>query len=105
MFSPVPTAVPPIGSSTTSRKVARIASSLMRIWSAWPENSWPSVSGVASWRWVRPIFTMSSNARAFDSRVARSRARAGSSRSVVSTATAMWIALGKTSLVDCERLT
>ena len=48
---------------------------------------------------------IASNACAFASRVARSRARAGSSRSLTSTATAMWIALGKTSLVDCERLT
>ena len=48
---------------------------------------------------------MSSNASAFDSRVARNRASAGSSRSLISTATATWIALGKTSLVDWERLT
>ena len=60
---------------------------------------------MASWRWVRPILTMPSNARAFASRVARSRASAGSSRSLTSTATATWMAVGKTSLVDCERLT
>ena len=30
-----------------------------------PENSWPTVSGVASCRWVRPILTMPANSRGF----------------------------------------
>ena len=37
-----------------------------------PEISWPSVSGVASCRCVRPILTMSANARALRASVARS---------------------------------
>ena len=42
-------------------RVARSRSAPCSICAAYPANSWPSVTGVASIRWVRPAFTTSAN--------------------------------------------
>lgn len=100
---PVPTAVPPM---------PRICSSAERFWmkisdllmaSAKDSNSWPREIGTASWVWVRPtlivlrcFFAMS--LREFSSFVMAWR-RAGSERR-----TAILVAVGMTSLVDCPML-
>ena len=59
-----------------SRSPARASSSC----ATQPEITWPSVNGVASCRCVRPIITMSANACALASSVARRRSSAGSRR-------------------------
>jgi hypothetical protein len=70
-----------------------------------PLISWPSVSGVASWRCVRPILTMPSNSTDFLARVSRRRFTLGnSSRSIFMTA-AMCIAVGYVSFDDCDMFT
>ena len=56
-LSPVPTAVPPMASSPRRGSVALTRSMPAWIWRAYPPNSWPSVTGTASIRWVRPDFT------------------------------------------------
>ena len=60
-FNPVPTAVPPRQSSIRRGSAAFSRSMPLATCRAYPENSWPSVSGVASIRCVRPVFTMSMN--------------------------------------------
>ncbi len=72
---------------------------------AQPLNSCPSVSGVASIRWVRPTLTMSLNASLLASMPFRRAATAGKRRSLISRAAATCITVGKTSFDDCERLT
>ena len=59
-MSPVPTAVPPIASAYTPGMA--LLDHHRCAWSscaAQPEITWPSVSGVASCRWVRPTITTS----------------------------------------------
>ena len=74
VLRPVPVAVPPSGSWPTRSSVERTRSAPRLICAAYPANSWPSVTGTASIRCVRPVFTMSSNSPAL--RVeASSRAR------------------------------
>jgi hypothetical protein len=66
---PVPTAVPPWASS--SGRAGSFRCRRMRVFDLLgvsAENSWPSVSGVASWVWVRPILMMSAQAFALASR-------------------------------------
>src|SRR5712692_5716666 len=70
-----------------------------------PEISCPRVSGVASCRWVRPILTMSLNAADFAASASRRRLSAGTRRSCSAWTAATFIAVGKTSLEDCPRLT
>ena len=65
----------------------------------------PRVSGVASCRWVRPIITTSSNARALASKVRRSASTAGSRSSAIAAASAMCITVGKVSFEDWLRFT
>jgi len=60
---------------------------------------------VASIRWVRPLFTTSANSLALLDRDSSSRRRAGINAVVSDWVVAMWIALGKTSLLDWEALT
>ena len=48
-----------------------------------PPISWPSVIGVASCRWVRPILTTSANASAFAASVSRRRSTPGTSASSI----------------------
>ena len=58
---PVPTAVPPRGSSPRRGSAARARSTPCSTAVAYPPNSWPSVTGVASIRWVRPDLTTDLN--------------------------------------------
>ena len=77
-------------------------------WSSWatqPEITWPSVTGVASCRCVRPTMTTPSYSAALPARVSRSASIAGTSTSSSSTAAAMCIAAGKVSLLDCPMFT
>ena len=63
------------------------------------------MSGVASIRCVRPIFTTSATAFDLASRVARSFATAGSNASWICTAAATCMTVGKTSFELCDLLT
>ena len=105
VFSPVPTAVPPTASSCSGPRHAPIAWSAWSSWATQPDISWPRVTGVASCRCVRPIFTMPAYAEALAASVARSARSAGCSSYVALPAAATCIAVGKMSLVDCPRLT
>ena len=96
---PVPTAVPPRGIWRSSSNPASILAAALRNWVAQPPISWPKVSGTASCRWVRPIFTTSLQAVAFASKLAARSPRAGKSWSLCWRSLAMWIPLGNTSLV------
>ena len=102
-FNPVPTAVPPSGSSSRSANVARTRRIPWSTWEAYPENSCPSVTGTASCKWVLPIFRTSENSAAFPERASRSAASAGRSRSDSSRRAAIRIADGITSLLDWHR--
>ena len=74
-------------------------------WATYPENSWPKVSGTASMRWVRPIFTMSAKASTFSASASRSARTDGSRTWVICSTAAMCMAVGKVSLDDCDMLT
>ena len=101
---PVPIAVAPMLISRMSDDVSRRRSMSSPIVTPYAWNSWPSVIGTASCSCVRPIFTMSANSSPFSRNASRSSARA-LSRSRSAQMAAMRIAVGYTSLVDCERLT
>ncbi len=79
VLMPEPTAVPPTGNSRTGRaRLARPARPTAAICRAKPPNSWPSRSGVASARCVRPILMISSHSLALSaqhSRADRSQCR------------------------------
>src|SRR3954452_16475250 len=102
---PVPTAVPPRGSSATRGRVARTRSAPRRICWAYPLNSWPSVTGVASIRCVRPDFTTWANSDPLRDRESARCSRAGNSSCTTPAVAATWIADGKMSLLDCDALT
>src|SRR5664279_4290005 len=76
-----------------------------RIWVAKPPNSWPSVTGVASIRWVRPDFTTVANSADLASKDFARRSRAGISSLLADAVAATWIEVGKTSLDDWLALT
>ncbi|CAM5388191.1 hypothetical protein SCALM49S_03767 [Streptomyces californicus] len=59
VLMPVPTAVPPSGSSASRGREARSRSTPYATCAAYPPYSWPRVTGVASIRCVRPDFTTS----------------------------------------------
>uniref|UniRef100_A0A1I8JR91 HOOK_N domain-containing protein n=1 Tax=Macrostomum lignano TaxID=282301 RepID=A0A1I8JR91_9PLAT len=61
LFSPVPTAVPPMASWWTSTKLASIRRRSQSSWYTKAPNSWPTVSGVASCRASRSRFNEGSN--------------------------------------------
>ena len=67
--------------------------------------SWPSVTGVASIRWVRPDLTTVANRSASTRNSAIRASTAGWTSSTRSRATAMRMAAGTVSLEDCEALT
>ena len=97
---PVPTAVPP---SATSDSSAFAWSSLRRersICAAYPRNSWPSRTGVASWRWVLPVLMMGMNSSALRSNSRWSFAIAGARSSSIALSADMCMAVGMTSLDD-----
>ncbi|KIF05522.1 hypothetical protein PL81_12745 [Streptomyces sp. RSD-27] len=102
---PVPTAVPPSGSSASLGRTACRRSIPYRIWAAYPPNSWPRVTGVASIRCVRPDLTTSANSAALRSRASSRWRRAGTRSWVTAAVAAMWMDEGKTSLELCEALT
>jgi hypothetical protein len=104
-FKPVPTAVPPSGSSPIRPRDSRTRSAPRPTAAAYPPNSCPSVTGVASIRCVRPLFTACANSAALASSAAPSRDSAGSSSRQISRSAARCIAVGNTSLDDCEALT
>src|SRR5262249_9216625 len=56
-FSPVPTAVPPSGSSPAWGSTPETRARSLRMAAAYPPNSCPRVTGTASIRCVRPLFT------------------------------------------------
>ena len=72
---------------------------------AYPENSCASVSGTASIRCVRPIFTTPLNSRTFASSASCRCRSAGTRWCTTSSAVEIDIAAGKTSLEDCDMLT
>ncbi len=72
---------------------------------AYPPSSWPSITGVASIRCVRPDFTRSRNSSAFATRLSWSTASAGWRSSTTASVAATWIAVGKVSLLDWLALT
>jgi len=61
VLRPVPTAVPPWAISSTFGKASLTLSNPFFNYATYPENSWPSVKGVASWVWVQPILMIFSN--------------------------------------------
>ena len=102
---PVPTAVPPSGTVSSSSRAAwarRIASST---WPAYPANSWPSRIGVASWRCVRPVLTTSQNSLDLAASAAWRSIRAGISSSSIAIAPDSWSAVGIVSFEDWHLLT
>ena len=94
---PVPTAVPPRASSCRWGSADSRCATPWSSWATQPEISWPRVRGVASCRWVRPIFTTSSKARALACSASRSFRSAGMTRSRKAFTAATWIAVGKAS--------
>ena len=102
---PVPTAVPPSGTSASRGNDASIRWMPLRSWAAYPPSSWPSVTGVASIRWVRPDFTTSANSAALVSNVAARWSSAGTRSCVAAAVAARWIDVGNTSLLDWLALT
>ena len=69
VLMPVPTAVPPSGSSRTRGSTASSRSRASASVAAYPPSSWPSITGVASIRWVRPDFTSPENSSALARRL------------------------------------
>src|ERR1700694_3913268 len=61
--------------------------------------------GVASWRWVLPVFITGQNSALFCSSAFWSRRSAGMSSLSIATAHESWIAAGITSLEDWHRVT
>ena len=104
-LSPVPAAVPPIGSSPTRGRVAHTRSAPARIWRAYPPNSWPRVTGTASMRWVRPDLTTSRHSTDLRSNDPASTPSAGTSSVSANSVAATCVAVGKVSLEDCDMLT
>ena len=104
-FNPVPTAVPPIASSYRPGSVSSIRRMSASSCATYPPNSWPSVSGTASCRCVRPIFTMSANSSARAANAFLSCITLGSRRRTIISAAATCIAVGNVSLEDCDMFT
>ena len=102
---PVPTAVPPSGRSPSSSWACFSRRSARSACPAYPWNSWPSRTGVASWRWVRPVLMTGISSSAFCSSAAWSFSRAGIRSSLIAIRAASWIALGITSFEDWQMLT
>ncbi len=71
VFSPVPTAVPPMASSPRESRRPLRRRRPCSTWLAHPPTSWPSRIGVASCRWVRPALGIPSKASAFSRSASR----------------------------------
>ena len=61
--------------------------------------------GVASWRWVRPVLTMSQNSSAFAASASWRSISAGISSSSIASAADSWSAVGIVSFEDWHVLT
>src|SRR3954452_572959 len=105
VLMPVPTAVPPIGSSARRASVPRSRSVPWLHWLAQPPASWPRVIGTASMRWVRPALTTCFQSWALRFSTAPRWSSAGTVSRTIASAAARWIVVGKTSLELCEALT
>ena len=102
---PVPTAVPPRGSSPRRGSTSSRRSRASSIWRAQPAASWPKVTGAASIRWVRPALTVRTWARASRRSSACRWSRAGISCRTIIQQAASRSADGNTSFDDWEALT
>lgn len=104
VLMPVPSAVPPIPSSWRFFMALSISLRSFVIAVLNDANSWPSVTGTASCKWVRPVFRIFLNSLDFFwSALVRffpDFMSDGASRSIVSR-----IAVGITSLLDCDMFT
>ncbi len=105
VLMPVPTAVPPNGSSASRGNDDSSRSMPRRSCAAYPPNSWPSVTGVASIRWVRPDFTTPANSSALASNAAARWSSAGMRSRLTASVAATWIEVGNVSLLDWLALT
>src|ERR1700704_4204931 len=72
---------------------------------AYPDHSWPRVSGGASCMWVRPIFTISIHSPALAAMASRRAFTEGTNRPIALTAAAIYMAEGKESFDDCAMFT
>ena len=104
-FSPVPTAVPPTASSYSPAQERESPSSAAESWAAYPDHSCPTVSGTASCRWVRPIFTTSRHSPALNARASRSAVTSGMTRCCSTETAATCMAVGNVSFDDCPMFT
>src|SRR5882757_509226 len=104
-FNPVPTAVPPMGSSASRGRVSRSRAALCSTWVAQPPASWPRVIGTASIRWVRPALTTSRQSAARRRSAAARYSSAGTTSLATASVAARWMVVGKTSLEDWEAFT
>ena len=105
VFKPVPTAVPPNANSNICTIEPFTRCKPLSSCATYPENSWPTVTGVASIKWVRPILTTSLKASAFSAKVSLKRATIGTNRRSTSITAAICIAVGNVSLELCDLFT
>ena len=93
VLMPVPTAVPPSGSSRDpGQRRLEPLDAVAASSAAYPPNSWPSITGVASIRWVRPDFTTSANSLGLAPPAPCARwSSAGSRSSTTASVAATWI--------------
>ncbi len=105
MLMPVPTAVPPSGTSATRGSADSTRSMPRRTCRAYPPNSCPRVTGVASIRWVRPDFTAPAQSFAFFSSDTARWSSAGTRSLMRAPVTATCTEVGNTSFDDCEAFT
>mmetsp|Transcript_26462 Transcript_26462/g.67199 ORF Transcript_26462/g.67199 Transcript_26462/m.67199 type:complete len:284 (+) Transcript_26462:565-1416(+) len=105
VLSPVPTAVPPRASSLRRGSTASTRRIPLVTCCAYPLNSCPSVSGVASCVCVRPILRMLANSVDLAASAVCSSRSPGSSTSWIWPTAAMDIAVGNESFDDWPMLT
>ena len=105
VFIPVPTAVPPCAKKFISFNACLILIIVSSNCDWYPENSCPSVKGVASWRCVLPTFIIFLNFETFFFNSLFNKSNDGNNLFFDSNTIAMCIALGNTSLVDWDLFT
>ncbi|MOA25235.1 hypothetical protein D3C78_1459480 [compost metagenome] len=96
---PVPTAVPPWASCWMAGCRLRSCSMLACTCWAQPSSTWLMRTGMASIRWVRPVFTKGCTSRDFSQSTLSRWPRAGSRRSLSSMAALAWMVVGMMSLL------
>ena len=102
---PVPTAVPPSGSSPSASTSACDRVNARASSPAQASASWPSVTGMASMRCVRPALTTPAKRSASRRKASIRPATAGWTSSTSWRPTAMRMAAGTVSFEDCDALT